>query len=119
MAVLEGQNILVTISGKKGRIRVYYLSWLKQKILRTEGVSSKSVDAFLFSDSRVFAGREKKRMGQRWRFARSDSFQNREIRKDQIPRRWSGKLDRDLRLGTKTVSQVYGFQGMKLLFLLS
>jgi hypothetical protein len=38
MTVLEGQNILVTISGKKRRIRVYYLSWLKQKILRTEGV---------------------------------------------------------------------------------
>ena len=35
--VLEGQNILVTISGKKNRIRVYYLSWLKGKILRTEG----------------------------------------------------------------------------------
>uniref|UniRef100_A0A1I8EQ50 non-specific serine/threonine protein kinase n=1 Tax=Wuchereria bancrofti TaxID=6293 RepID=A0A1I8EQ50_WUCBA len=39
MTVLEGQNILVTISGRKRRIRVYYLSWLKQKILRTEGVS--------------------------------------------------------------------------------
>ena len=39
MTVLEGQNILITISGKKRRIRVYYLSWLKQKILRTEGVS--------------------------------------------------------------------------------
>ncbi|XGW21730.1 hypothetical protein V3C99_004585 [Haemonchus contortus] len=37
MAVLEGQNILITISGRKRRIRVYYLSWLKQKILRTEG----------------------------------------------------------------------------------
>ncbi|KAI1699141.1 CNH domain-containing protein [Ditylenchus destructor] len=37
MTVLEGQNILVTISGRKRRIRVYYLSWLKQKILRTEG----------------------------------------------------------------------------------
>jgi hypothetical protein len=40
MTVLEGQNILVTISGRKRRIRVYYLSWLKQKILRTDGVSS-------------------------------------------------------------------------------
>ncbi|CAG7837156.1 unnamed protein product [Allacma fusca] len=37
MEVLEGQNILVTISGKKTRVRVYYLSWLKSKILRTEG----------------------------------------------------------------------------------
>jgi hypothetical protein len=39
MEVLEGQNILVTISGKKSRVRVYYLSWLKSKILRTDGVS--------------------------------------------------------------------------------
>ncbi|KAI6191890.1 BMA-MIG-15, isoform a [Aphelenchoides bicaudatus] len=38
MSVLEGQNILVTISGRKRRIRVYYLSWLKQKILRTDGL---------------------------------------------------------------------------------
>ncbi len=36
LQVLEGQNILVTISGKKNRVRVYYLSWLKGKILRTE-----------------------------------------------------------------------------------
>ncbi|XP_072393670.1 serine/threonine-protein kinase mig-15 isoform X7 [Diabrotica undecimpunctata] len=39
MEVLEGQNILVTISGKKNRVRVYYLSWLKSKILRTDGAS--------------------------------------------------------------------------------
>ncbi|XP_073971519.1 serine/threonine-protein kinase msn isoform X14 [Rhodnius prolixus] len=39
MEVLEGQNILVTVSGKKNRVRVYYLSWLKGKILRTDGVS--------------------------------------------------------------------------------
>ncbi|XP_075537112.1 serine/threonine-protein kinase mig-15-like isoform X10 [Dermacentor variabilis] len=39
MEVLEGQNILVTISGKKQRVRVYYLSWLKSKILRTDAVS--------------------------------------------------------------------------------
>ncbi|KAK9686758.1 CNH domain [Popillia japonica] len=38
MEVLEGQNILVTISGKKNRVRVYYLSWLKSKILRTDGL---------------------------------------------------------------------------------
>ena len=38
MEVLEGQNILVTISGKKNKIRVYYLSWLKSKILKTDGV---------------------------------------------------------------------------------
>ncbi|ELT89577.1 hypothetical protein CAPTEDRAFT_194254 [Capitella teleta] len=37
MEVLEGQNILVTISGKKNKIRVYYLSWLKTKIFKGEG----------------------------------------------------------------------------------
>lgn len=42
MEVLEGQNILVTISGKKNRVRVYYLSWLKSKILRTDGQSDVS-----------------------------------------------------------------------------
>ncbi|XP_043226378.1 misshapen-like kinase 1 isoform X6 [Amphibalanus amphitrite] len=36
MEVLEGQNILVTVSGKKNRVRVYYLSWLKNKILKSE-----------------------------------------------------------------------------------
>lgn len=40
MEVLEGQNILVTISGKKARVRVYYLSWLKSKIIRTDQVMS-------------------------------------------------------------------------------
>ncbi len=39
MEVLEGQNILVTISGPKNRVRVYYLSWLKGKILKSDGVS--------------------------------------------------------------------------------
>lgn len=38
MEVLEGQNILVTISGKKSRVRVYHLSWLKSKIIRTDQV---------------------------------------------------------------------------------
>jgi len=32
----------VTISGRKRRIRVYYLSWLKQKILRTEGTEKRN-----------------------------------------------------------------------------
>jgi len=36
MEVLEGQNILITISGKKNKIRVYYLSWLKTKIFKVE-----------------------------------------------------------------------------------
>ncbi|XP_047029296.1 serine/threonine-protein kinase mig-15 isoform X7 [Helicoverpa zea] len=42
MEVLEGQNILVTVSGKKNRVRVYYLSWLKSKILRTDGLSDQA-----------------------------------------------------------------------------
>ncbi|XP_075192589.1 mitogen-activated protein kinase kinase kinase kinase 4 isoform X3 [Anomaloglossus baeobatrachus] len=33
MDVLEGLNVLVTISGKKNKLRVYYLSWLRNKIL--------------------------------------------------------------------------------------
>ncbi|CAH8439591.1 unnamed protein product [Schistosoma guineensis] len=42
MAVLEGQNILVTISGRKNRVRVYYLSWLRSKIMKTEGCDKKN-----------------------------------------------------------------------------
>ncbi|ESO06497.1 hypothetical protein HELRODRAFT_106153 [Helobdella robusta] len=34
--VLEGQNLLVSISGKSNKIRMYYLSWLKSKILKTD-----------------------------------------------------------------------------------
>ena len=37
--VLEGQNILVTLSGKKDKIRVYYLSYLKSKIMKSNEVS--------------------------------------------------------------------------------
>lgn len=36
--VIESINILVTISGKKNKIRVYYLSWLKNKIVKTNTV---------------------------------------------------------------------------------
>ncbi|XP_073698180.1 mitogen-activated protein kinase kinase kinase kinase 4-like isoform X2 [Garra rufa] len=36
MEVLEGLNILVTISGKKNKLRVYYLSWLRNKILHND-----------------------------------------------------------------------------------
>ena len=42
MEVLEGQNILVTISGRKARVRVYYLSWLKSKVIRTDSVSARA-----------------------------------------------------------------------------
>ncbi len=45
MEVLEGQNILVTISGKKNKIRVYYLSWLKAKIFKADTVSVSIVDS--------------------------------------------------------------------------
>jgi len=47
LEVLEGQNILVTISGKKNKIRVYYLSWLKTKILKTDVVGLRSLLALL------------------------------------------------------------------------
>ncbi|XP_049712244.1 mitogen-activated protein kinase kinase kinase kinase 4 isoform X21 [Elephas maximus indicus] len=36
MDVLEGLNVLVTISGKKDKLRVYYLSWLRNKILHND-----------------------------------------------------------------------------------
>ncbi|XP_058249324.1 mitogen-activated protein kinase kinase kinase kinase 4 isoform X6 [Hemibagrus wyckioides] len=36
MDVLEGLNVLVTISGKKNKLRVYYLSWLRNKILHND-----------------------------------------------------------------------------------
>lgn len=70
MEVLEGQNILVTISGKKNRVRVYYLSWLKSKILRTDGVSDVSETqrsregVFIFSYT-FSASREAKRLDKR------------------------------------------------------
>uniref|UniRef100_A0A8D0CJL1 non-specific serine/threonine protein kinase n=1 Tax=Scleropages formosus TaxID=113540 RepID=A0A8D0CJL1_SCLFO len=36
MDVLEGLNLLTTISGKKNKVRVYYLSWLRNKILHND-----------------------------------------------------------------------------------
>ncbi|XP_029612712.1 traf2 and NCK-interacting protein kinase-like, partial [Salmo trutta] len=36
MDVLEGLNVLVTISGKKNKLRVYYLSWLRNRILHND-----------------------------------------------------------------------------------
>ena len=41
MEVLESQNLLVTISGKKNKLRVYYLSWLKSKILKVQDSQEK------------------------------------------------------------------------------
>ncbi|KAJ8416603.1 hypothetical protein AAFF_G00324810 [Aldrovandia affinis] len=36
MDVLEGLNLLITISGKKNKVRVYYLSWLRNRILHND-----------------------------------------------------------------------------------
>ncbi|XP_071951160.1 serine/threonine-protein kinase mig-15-like isoform X2 [Antedon mediterranea] len=36
MDVLESQNIMVCICGKKNKLKAYYLSWLKQKIVKNE-----------------------------------------------------------------------------------
>ncbi|XP_016136641.1 mitogen-activated protein kinase kinase kinase kinase 4 isoform X1 [Sinocyclocheilus grahami] len=36
MDVLEGLNMLITISGKKNKLRLYYLSWLRNKVLRND-----------------------------------------------------------------------------------
>jgi hypothetical protein len=117
MAVLEGQNILVTISGRKRRIRVYYLSWLKQKILRTEGVRHSyplihSLPYLLPS----LADREAKWMGECGRFARCRPLQDRSLRTNQVPRRRHGNVHRNLRLGPQTLSQVHGIQGDHLFF---
>ena len=39
--VLESQNILLTISGKRKKIRLYYLSFLKNKIVKSEPYDTK------------------------------------------------------------------------------
>ena len=36
--VLEGLNVLIGINGRKNKLRIYYLSWLKQKILKGDEV---------------------------------------------------------------------------------
>lgn len=41
LSVLESQNILLTISGKKNKIRLYYLSFLKNKIVKTQSNDGK------------------------------------------------------------------------------
>ena len=35
---MQGQNLLVSISGKKNKLRVYHLSWLNNKIFKNEAV---------------------------------------------------------------------------------
>ncbi len=41
--VLEGLNVLVCINGRKNKLRVYYLSWLRNKILKGDDVREKLV----------------------------------------------------------------------------
>lgn len=36
--VLEGLNVLIGINGRKNKLRIYYLTWLKQKILKGDEV---------------------------------------------------------------------------------
>lgn len=38
--VLEGLNVLVCINGRKNKLRVYYLSWLRNKILKGDDFES-------------------------------------------------------------------------------
>ena len=40
MEVLEGLNVLVCINGRKNKLRVYYLSWLRNKIVKGDDVSA-------------------------------------------------------------------------------
>ncbi len=37
--VLEGVNVLVCINGRKNKLRVYFLSWLRNKIVKGDDVS--------------------------------------------------------------------------------
>ena len=43
MEVLEGLNVLVCINGRKNKLRVYYLSWLRNKIVKGDDVSTQHV----------------------------------------------------------------------------
>ena len=43
MEVLEGLNVLVCINGRKNKLRVYYLSWLRNKIVKGDDVSIHSL----------------------------------------------------------------------------
>ncbi len=49
--VLEGLNVLVCINGRKNKLRVYYLSWLRNKILKGDDVREKL--ALLYSHTFV------------------------------------------------------------------
>lgn len=115
MEVLEGQNILVTISGKKNRVRVYYLSWLKSKILRTDGMGDVSpFDRYVAPIIQSLfhlptaTSRTPQRMDQRGRSAGGGPLQDRQVRTDQVLGHCAQGLDRDLRLGAEALPQVYG-----------
>jgi hypothetical protein len=112
MEVLEGQNILVTISGKKNRVRVYYLSWLKSKILRTDGLSdvsiSQSIPSQFIKKNQSTASGTSQWMDKCWRPARCCTFQNCQIRTNQVFGDRIEGFNRDLRLGAEAISQVYG-----------
>lgn len=122
MEVLEGQNILVTISGKKNRVRVYYLSWLKSKILRTDGLSDVSLFFLLIRAEKLFvilimklafpASGTTQWMDQRWWFARCRTFQNRQVWTHQILGDSIKRFDRNLCMGSEAVSQIHGIQSM-------
>lgn len=113
MDVLESINILVTISGKKNKIRVYYLSWLKNKIVKTDTVCiyKKKIRVFkLLKYSKYLIVWEKARIRECWWTRRLRTFQDRSIRQDQIPSGWPQRLDRSVRMGSKTLLQIHGIQ---------
>ena len=98
MAVMEGQNVLVTISGRKRRIRVYYLSWLKQKILRTDGQAEKAKG---WVDVGEMQGAVHFRIVRCVEcVASGKTIEMLQIRTHQVPCYRVGESDRDLRLGT-------------------
>ena len=109
--VLEGQNILVTISGKKNRVRVYYLSWLKSKILKwvtliVIATTTTTVTTFTYTTITVTTNtvtscasqqsspqpqdgechRASRRLDQRGRPQLRRPLQDRQVREDQVPR---------------------------------
>lgn len=81
-------------------------------VLLDEPISD--VNVLLFAASRT-----EERLDQRWWPSGRRSFQNRQIWKDKIPRYRAEGLDWNLRLGSKTLPQVHGFQGLQDLSVIS
>lgn len=69
------------------------------------------MDGILTITSFFAASGTTQRMDQRRRPSRCRSLQNRQIRTNQIPCDCAERLDRNLCVGSETISQVYGFQG--------